>query len=333
MTSPIQIYTQLRDAAPPKPGRAVRAFDGPTGLGVRIFVEGESRLPGVELECSGKEMPKTFQLPTMGGATTKRTTTGSGAELRVLTAVVASDESYSAVFMELAAKLVNDLLAEPSARAALLMFAQRLGAWARFFTIRRGNRLDRQEELGLIGELLCLESLGVEAGLARALESWIGPMGGLHDFVGPGGCVEAKATSSSAPPRIHISSAGQLDESAVPLLYLCGVLVQEVPGGNVSLPGLVNRIHQSLTETAPATVPLFEERLTESGYLASDVGREWMTVVVRELRFFKVGGDFPRIRPGELRPGVDDVQYVVPWSLLGGFQVPPREVGALFDGN
>jgi hypothetical protein len=331
MNTPAEIFAQLRTTAPTKPGKAFRAFPAPEGLDVRVFVDGDTRLPGIELECRGTDIPPSFQFPRMGGAVVQRAAVAEGS--KVITAVKAADESYAAVFIELASKLVQDLVVESSTKAALQVFARRLGAWARFFAIRNENGFGRAEELGLIGELLCLESLGGEVGLARALEAWLGPTGVLHDFVAPRGAVEAKATTSSAPPRLHISSARQLDDSVVPALYLCGALLQEVPQGEVSLPVLVARLAGAITKGAPAVAPLFEERLTESGYLQSAREREWLTVVVRELKYFRIGGDFPRIRPMELRPGVDSVRYAVPWSMLAGFQVPLREVGELFNGE
>jgi hypothetical protein len=329
MTAPAEIYVQLRATAPMEPGRAFRAFPAPVGLDVRVFVEGDTRLPGVELECSSAEMPASFQLPKMGGAVVQRVPVA--ARSSVVIAVKAADESYSEVFIELASRLVEDLVAAGSANAALRVFARRLGAWARFFASRSENGFGRAEEIGLIGELLCLEALGREVGLARAVGAWLGPTGVLYDFVAPRGALEAKATTSSAPPRLQISSARQLDDSVVPALFMCGALLQEVPQGEVSLPVLVARLVESLVATAPGAVPVFEERLTESGYLRSGREREWLRVVVRELGFFRVSDDFPRICPKDLRPGVDDVRYAIPWSLLAGFQVSVNAVGELFN--
>lgn len=69
---------------------------------------------------------------------------------------------------------------------------RRIRLWQAF--MERDTRPLSQEEVGLIGELACLERL-IESGLApsTAVEAWIGPQHGLQDFALDERAIEIKA--------------------------------------------------------------------------------------------------------------------------------------------
>lgn len=321
------VYEELRVSAPQAPGRAYRAFYGPRDLGVRAYIDGESRIPGFSLKTTRSCVPQGMNFPKIRGTEIFISQgSGEGPHAEVIYEVQASEPLFADVFIELAARLLDDCISAASAPAALLEVSRRVAAWARFFDARGMEGLDRSRQLGLIGELLCLERLATMVGTDRALRSWTGPSGTPHDFQGEGGAVEVKLSTTSAPERFRISSERQLDDSVVPWLGLFAVLAQEVRAGGETLDTLVDRVRQRVQSEAPGAMPVLEQGLLDSGYADSDRSLYSCRVKVRESEFLHVCGDFPRIRPSELRLNVFSVSYEIPWGAIVPFRVPDADV-------
>lgn len=85
------------------------------------------------------------------------------------------------VFEVLASDLVDVVKSTASPAAALAMAFRRLEAWQACLRVRRRG-LSREEQVGLMGELVVLDVVAEEIGPRRALEAWRGPLGGVHDF-------------------------------------------------------------------------------------------------------------------------------------------------------
>ncbi len=244
--------------------------------------------------------------------------------------MVPADESTIDVFVELAAQLIEAVSSEPTPETGLLRLSRSMSAWARFFSARGTDGLSRSEELGLIGELLCLEMLGTYIGLQAAVEAWSGPAGAPHDFQGPWGAVEAKLTTSASPERFRITSERQLDETSVNALFLYSVVAQEAASAPTSLAGLVDLLRERIDRSAPASRARFDECLTEVGYADADRSRYHIRLSIHHAALLRVHEDFPRIRHDELRSGVFAVTYEIPWASVAPYRVREAELPYLF---
>ena len=151
-----------------------------------------------------------------------------------------------------------------------------------------------------------------------------------HDFQNQNGAVEAKLTTSNAPERLRITSERQLDESVVPWLALFGVIAQEAESGPVSVSTLVDQLRAAVQACLPSTMVLFEERLTDSGYSDTDRNHYHVKLFVHADSFFHVTGDFPRIRHDDIRSGVFNVGYDVPWSAVVPYRISNDDVRRVF---
>lgn len=327
MSEPRTVYQELRDSAPHSTGIAYRAFYGPPHLGIRAFIEGETRIPGFSLKTIRSCVPAGMSLPKIRGTDiTVMHGSGEGPHAEVIYEIKASGIYFAEVFTELAAKLLDDCVTAVSAPVALLEVSRRVAAWARFFDARGNEGLGRSGQLGLIGELLCLERLVGMASVERAVAAWTGPAGAPHDFQTVRGSVEAKLSTSSAPERFRISSERQLDESIVPWLGLFAVIAQEVRAGGEGLNGVVDRVRKLVESEAPASTSLLEQGLMDSGYSDADRARYDVRVKVRDSAFLHVRDDFPRVRPSELRANVFAVSYEIPWGGIVAFRIPDTDV-------
>ena len=199
----------------------------------------------------------------------------------------------------------------------------RLRVWQGFFR-RDSDGLTIEEQEGLFGELLFLETL-MEVGLGSdsAIAAWQGPAGAPRDFCLPACQIEIKAGTSR--DGFFVSSLAQLDGDLPGVLLVAFNELEERPGGT-SLPEMVSRIGNALRTASPRAAGAFDDRLLQSGYLAAQSGsyslRRWRLV---SRFYFRVAGDFPRIRRSELRSGIAEVRYRVTLAGCLPFQVPERE--------
>jgi hypothetical protein len=320
MTTPQDVFGELLTRAPAASGEAFRAFSAPPGLSLRAFVDGITRLPGVALRVRRDVVPLGIAFPRMRGAETG-ISADPGSPPTVVYRIRPADRSFAPVFVELAGQLVDEASRAESAQQALVGVSRRLAAWARFFDTRGDRALGRNAQLGLIGELLCLETLAAGAGFGRAVRAWRGPDGATQDFQTTAGSIEVKTSTSASPEHFRVSSERQLDESVVPRLVLCGLTAQELPAGGTTLASVVDRIRGRLVADAPSEVPLFEDRLVAAGYTDHDRTSYDLTIAVLHLEFAHVTSGFPRIQPSDLRPGVSGVSYDLSRASIRPFLV------------
>lgn len=331
MSSPKEIYGELLQVAPKVSGRAYRAFHGPNGLHVRAFVDGVTRLPGLALRMNRDRVPTGMSLPNIRGAKTAITQIDAGEQAKdVLYEFVASERAFAPVFVELASRLVADAVVAPSTEEALICVTRRLASWARFFDARGTEGLGRSAQLGLIGELLCLEQLGTMFGFDTAVKAWTGPTGATHDFQTRNGCIEVKLSTASSPERFRITSERQLDDSVVPWLGVFAIVAQETRSGDTGIPVLVSRIRELIESNSPAARALFEERLLETGYSDADLEIYDVRITIKIMEIVEVTAEFPRITPSELRPGVFSVSYDIPWTAVAPYRIEHSEFRRIF---
>ncbi len=331
MTEATEVFRELLSSMPDAAGRGYRAFGGPDGMTAVAFIDGATKRPGLELKFRTKSIPRDFQIPLMRGALVSRSLQPSGADAVTSFEIMAAGSEHAEVFTELASRLIADCCAAQSSGVALQTVSRRLSAWVRFFSTRGPDGLSRTAELGLVGELLCLKAIAPHTGLPAAVLAWQGPSGGPHDFVLHGGGVEAKLTTSSAPEVIHISSVRQLDESVLDFLLLFVVLAQEVPEG-VSLSRLVAELRQELSGRDPAARSHFEDQLVSAGCTDSDLQKACRALHFHRQEFLRVGGDFPRILPGEIRTGVGSVRYDISWGVIAPYRLEGDQLETLLNG-
>jgi hypothetical protein len=201
VTAAASVFAELLATAPVAQGRAYREFNCAEDLHLRAFVDGATRLPGVSFRAKRKLVPSNFILPDLRGVTMSVSGDGGGREANVLYEYSAASATFADVFTALASRLIDDAALETTAAAALTCMAKRVATWANFFDARGDGGLPRYQELGLIGELICLKALAILVGAEKSVSAWMGPTGSPHDFHMSHAAVEAKLTTSSAPER------------------------------------------------------------------------------------------------------------------------------------
>lgn len=180
--------------------------------------------------------------------------------------------------------------------------------------LAKSGRLSAEVEVGLIGELLFLRQLIQRSNVEDALQSWIGPNGGAHDFEIDGTSFEVKATRS-AERKHQITSEFQLEPTLNAELRLVSIQMVRAAGvGSWGLPALV----EELEVTCREHLNDFRDKLENVGWrphFAEAAFGTWK-LSAKALEFV-VDHDFPRITAssiGEMsaRPElISDVSYVL----------------------
>jgi hypothetical protein len=92
--------------------------------------------------------------------------------------------------------------------------------------------------------------------------------------------------------------------------------------GGATLPETVRDVRSILGSEDESAVIRFNDHLTEAGYLdiheALYSGRRYM---IRELHYFEIAGNFPRIRASEVRRGVTSGSYRIEFSACRPFEI------------
>jgi len=217
--------------------------------------------------------------------------------------------------VELFAEMVGDVAGAMDAEAAegeeriLRAMLSRVRAWQEF--MRKGAQaLSPEAEIGLVGELSFLRSI-IEAGVPAviAVESWVGPVDGIQDFVLGTGAVEVKATLASRGFPAKIGSLEQLDDSVRKPLFVAGVrFVQRDSGRN--LPEWAAGVREMISGDAEAS-GMFADRLLAAGYHEAHADRYPRRFAHEGTKVVEVGDGFPRIIPGNVPDGIRKVIYEI----------------------
>ena len=196
--------------------------------------------------------------------------------------------------------------------------------------LSRAPRLSEDQETGLFGELVALDSLIEGIGEQRALAAWLGPQAEEHDFVLGDYDVEVKTTRGER--RMHvIHGLGQLTPTPGRPLHLMSVQVTLAGASDAgtTLSGMIERIRRRLRVGRID----FDDKLSEFGWEDARADRLYTTrlLVRSKPRFYAVDGDFPALTSAGLariltRPElVRSIDYRIDVTDLGPETTPPAE--------
>lgn len=204
------------------------------------------------------------------------------------------------------------------------VFLQRLEHWRTLFDRYRGEELSLEARTGLFGELRWIHTL-LDAGIPGdvATGTWQGSPGGDQDFVCGPAAVEIKTSADVG--ILRIGSERQLDEAPFEQLALVHQRVSMLVEGH-SLPAEIDALRDLLADQEMAR-DQFEARLAQTGYSDAHRGSyDDVRYVHEATTAYRVSGDFPRITPAAIRPGVRDVRYNIDLRDCQPFLVPLEAV-------
>jgi hypothetical protein len=201
---------------------------------------------------------------------------------------------------------------------------RRLNKWRDFLSLGRLNILSEEKIKGLIGELYFFKEHVIKhLNISTALRCWEGPNGAAQDFMFSKCAVEVKCQSGSTFSHVTISSVEQLTCPVAQLFLFVITIVSGKPDGKdiITLPEIIREIEAIITNKGQVgDLESFRDLLISVGYQESPEYDRFIYSVV-DSRMFKVGNDFPRIRPENVPPAIDKLSYRIDLEQCREFQV------------
>lgn len=201
-----------------------------------------------------------------------------------------------------------------------------LERWRGLFARAGSDRLGAEAEAGLYGELVVLRQFARHEP-SKALEAWVGPLDGQHDFRWADQSIEVKTTRAKEGFTVTVHGLKQLDlPESEATLRLAGIRLVADPAGK-SLPEVVDEL------LAVVDAPVLLERLREVGYSHSGARADWSSYIVDTAAYWHVTGDTPGLRSSALPVGwetaISNVRYSLDLAALGD-PMDPDQVESLW---
>lgn len=237
-------------------------------------------------------------------------------------AVTLEKPDSAEVFEVLASDLANVASMASSASASLSAVVRRLEAWQACLRLR-AQKLSREEQIGLFGELMVLRAVADVVGYARAISVWQGPYDGLHDFVGSGVAVEVK-TALGAGHQLRVSKFDQLETDGLSDLIIVRPRLREAPDGQTIL-DLAGILREQMSSSAEARSE-FDECLIRVGVREGDATLDLLRMQVQSNAYYRVTDGFPRLTLASVPAGIIDGSYLIDERALSAYEVPVSEL-------
>jgi hypothetical protein len=247
--------------------------------------------------------------------------------------LVLTNTRYEDIFTKLVQDIVDHLASVLNEKAAIEAFIIRLKRWQAFLEKHSPDGLSEIAQQGLYGELWFLGHVVLpNIRFLHGIQCWTGPKGTQQDFQFSTCAVEVKTTSSKQHQKLAIASERQLDDTGAGTIILLHLSLDIRTGQGETLLDMVASV-RSMVGNDPLAKEELENRLFEVGYLDLHASRYEQTgYAVREVNYFKVEQDFPRIVEADLRNGVGDVRYTISVSECKRFSIDESDMLSRIEG-
>jgi len=230
------------------------------------------------------------------------------------------------VFAVMCENMIQSVLSLRSEKQVVRTIINQLEKWQALFEKLKGEGLSLSEQQGLYGELHFLQKFIARQNAVAVLNSWVGTDREVRDFQYNDWAVEVKTTTGNNHQKVSISSERQLDETLLENMFLFHLSVEAAKKNGESLNAKVNVIKETLQDNVSA-LNLFNNKLLEIGYFDKHTHLyEEKCYQVRDENYYKIDGDFPRIKEKEIRNGVGDVKYSIILSQCNEYLVSENTV-------
>ncbi|MFH0995760.1 MAG: PD-(D/E)XK motif protein [Pseudomonadota bacterium] len=325
------LWKDLAEEQPVQPGWHTRRVFPDGRYDIHAAILQPDVTPALLIEVASPTVPPDVDYPSSRGFELFPELVIPGPNGRVRLCLLLSDRVYREVFEVLCQDVAETIIRAFSEPGAIQSMLSRLRVWQGFMKRYGPEGLSLEEQTGLFAELSFLrDSVVGQMPAQDAVESWKGPTGGVQDFQFPGCSVEVKSTTVLPVGNIKISSLSQMDDTRVRRLFLCHMTLDTGSVSGLTLPEVVQDLRNILSTEDEFPVIRFNDRLLEAGYLNVHEGLySGRRYVIREVLFFEVAGDFPRIRATEVRRGVASGSYSIEFSACLPFEANTSRVRSL----
>lgn len=230
------------------------------------------------------------------------------------------------VFAVMCENMIHSVLSLHSEKQVVKTIINQFEKWQTLFEKLKGEGLTPFEQQGLYGELHFLQKFIEKQDVIFALNSWVGTDREVRDYQYGNWALEIKTTAGNNHQKISISSERQLDETLLESLFLFHLSVETSKKNGESLNAKVASIRETLQDNISA-LNIFNNKLLEVGYFEKHTHLyDEKCYQTRDENYYKIDGDFPRIKEKEMRNGVGDVKYSIILSQCHEYLISETDV-------
>ncbi|MBJ86178.1 MAG: hypothetical protein CMJ11_06290 [Pelagibacterales bacterium] len=229
----------------------------------------------------------------------------------------------------------TDVITRDDSKATIGVIIKRLTRWQDIFRKSISKTLTKEQQIGLIGELLFLKDIMFnELSFKEGLQTWQGPLEGEQDFAFNSNLYEVKTQLSSSDHKIKISSLEQLNNESGKIYLIHQILSPNKEEDNndkdiISLQEIINNIRNILSEDLN-NLDLFESIIFEAGYVDNELyNRERYSLFKR--KFFIIDDDFPKLVKKNIPTLVVSASYVLDINSLDKWEINKEDFYILED--
>jgi hypothetical protein len=287
---------------------------------IRAAVRFPERTPALLVELHSESIEAVIEYPSAKGFSVYPETLVPGRKGQARICLLLTDVRHAEEFAVLAEDVASSIASASSELDAVRAMLGRLHAWQQFLE-RHSDGLSIEEQTGLFAELIFLRWLFELLPIAEALDAWRGPPGGLRDFLLHACEIEIKGSTGLARTTFNIGHVAQLDETGLDCLLLCHVALSANDNGT-NLPELITTTRDYVKAASSGLLEQLDRLLMQAGFLEIHAKRyQARRLTMRAISFFRIGGEFPRLRRSEMRIGIVDATYAVDLNACAPFKI------------
>lgn len=242
---------------------------------------------------------------------------------RVTIRIQETSQGYREIFTIFCADILEHWIPHAGASDSLKSLNLRLARWKKFFQRGAQPGLNREDYVGLYGELSFIEA-GLNAGVAglAIINAWQAPLGTNQDFLFGPLAVEIKTTTANEIDKVRITNARQLDSTGLQSLFLTHFVFDFRQGSGRTLPQLVVALKSAFCAISPDALSAFSDRLLDAGFVEATPNEfDTWGFTPRQFDVFNVIEGFPRLLESSLPSGVSEISYNLSLSAAAPFQI------------
>ncbi len=236
------------------------------------------------------------------------------------------DNELKDIFSLFIQNILEDIENSVTESEAITTTLNVVSKWKRLFDKINFNGLSLEQQKGLIGELLFLNTLlNNEKTSANAVNAWTGAEQDFQakDFTLGSVGVEVKFTASKHP-RIKVSNERQLDAENLSELFLVLYSTEAIKDNGISLNSIVEQTRQKISTEEERSI--FNAKLQFNGYFDEDKEHYGRMYSLKKTFAFAVTSTFPKIVKNQLPLGIYDTSYSIEISAVENFIVEPETI-------
>jgi hypothetical protein len=236
------------------------------------------------------------------------------------------DNDLKDIFSLFIQNILEEIVKSVTESEAIKTTLNVVSKWKKLFDKINFNGLSLEQQKGLIGELLFLNTLlNNDKPIVNAVNTWTGAEQDFEakDFTLGTVGVEVKFTASKQP-RIKVSNERQLDAENLNELFLVLYSTEAVKDNGISLNSIIEQTRQKILTEEERSI--FNAKLQLNGYFDEDKEHYEKMYSLKRTFAFTVTSTFPKIVKSHLPLGIYDTSYSIEISAVENFIVEPETI-------